>query len=120
MPRDIILGDTVGEAYSKGISHVGILYATDPPQWWWDLKQNVCYFGDPDLRMYVPNTDYSDKNTWEKPKSLWLDDELSFSGHMPFGVTGHPHAKEKQSLLEKYLFVILVIVVIIILLIAFA
>ena len=119
MPRDIILGDTVGEAYSKGISHVGILYATDPPQWWWDLKQNVCYFGDPDLRMYVPNTDYSYKNTWEKPKSLLFDDELSLSGHMPFGVTGHPHAKEKQSLLEKYLFVILVIVVII-LLIAFA
>jgi hypothetical protein len=34
IPRDIILGDTVGEAYMKGIKHVGILYTGDPPQWW--------------------------------------------------------------------------------------
>ena len=54
IPRDIICGDTVGEAYTKGIGHVGILYLTDPPQWWWDILNNVCYFGDPDLRMYVP------------------------------------------------------------------
>jgi len=85
MPRDIILGDTVGEAFAKGISHVGILYATDPPKWWWDIEQNVCYFGDPDLRMYVPSAEYSEKNTWDKPKTLRYDEELNLNGHTPFG-----------------------------------
>jgi hypothetical protein len=74
IPRDIILGDTVGEAYAKGISHVGILFLgggqDGGPQWWWDDAENVVYFGDPNLRIYVPENEYSDKNTWDKPKSL--------------------------------------------------
>ena len=100
IPRDIILGDTVGEAYVKGMSHVGILYLGDnggPPQWWWDSAENVVYFGDPDLRMYVPGTDYSDANTWERPEPLRFDTDISLHGHMPFGSLNHPHVKQAQT-----------------------
>jgi len=95
IPRDIILGDTVGEAYSKGISHVGTLYISDPPQWWWDTAENVVYFGDPCLRMYVPNTQYSDKNTWELPQSIEYDISTDFEGHTPFGALDHPHENDE-------------------------
>ena len=91
IPRDIILGDTIGEAYVKGISHVGILYITDPPQWWWDMMENVVLYGDPDLRVWVPSTEYSDKNHWDEPESLVYAKNLSINGHMPFGATSYPH-----------------------------
>jgi len=95
MPRDIVLGDTVGEAYRKGVSHVGVLYATDPPQWWWDSEQNVVYFGDPDLRLFTPETDYSDANYWEKQdtESVRYNEDTSINGHMPFGAKDYPHEK---------------------------
>ncbi len=121
IPRDIILGDTVGEAYSKGISHVGILFLgggkDGGPQWWWDDAENVVYFGDPDLRMYVPENEYSDKNTWDKPKSLIYDEEMNIAGHAPFGATNYPHAKEQLTFMQKYLWLIVIIVLIVILLI---
>jgi len=123
MPRDIILGDTIGKAYTEGIGHTGILYLGDAagnPQWWWDVEENVCLFGDPDLRAYVPDTTYSDANTWNKPKTLSYDEETNLDGHMPFGATGYPHAKEQKSFLEKYLWLILIIVVVAILIIAVA
>lgn len=91
IPRDIILGYTIGEAYVRGMSHVGILYISDPPQWWWDLCENVCLFGDPDLRVWVPGTEYSDKNHWNEPESLVYAKDLSINGHMPFGATEYPH-----------------------------
>ncbi|EMR73555.1 hypothetical protein MBGDN05_00116 [Thermoplasmatales archaeon SCGC AB-539-N05] len=96
VPRDMILGDTIGEAYNKGISHVGILYIGDdgdPPQWWWDTAENVCLFGDPDLRMFVPGTDYSDANYWERDdvQPIRYDAELSVDGHMPYGATDYPN-----------------------------
>ena len=108
-PRDVALGDTVGQAYTKGISHTGILYISEPPQWWWDSGENVCFYGDPDLRMFVPGTDYSDTNHWTKEdtKPLQYDEDLSVAGHMPFGVSSYPHARQQQTLLEKYLFVII-------------
>lgn len=100
MPRDIVLGDTVGEAYTKGISHVGKLYSTDPPEWWWDTLQNVVYFGDPDLRMLVPDDTYSDKNHWtpEDVSPLHYDENLNINGHMPFGAKTYPHAAEAEEL----------------------
>jgi len=118
IPRDIICGDTVGEAYTKGIGHVGILYLTDPPQWWWDILNNVCYFGDPDLRMYVPSTEYSDANYWtrEETKPLCYDNELNLGGHAPFGATGYPHEKEPE--LEILAWVILAIVIILVIIIS--
>jgi hypothetical protein len=70
IPRDLALGYTIGEAYVNGISKVGILYIgggkDGGPQWWWDLMQNVCFYGDPNLRVLVPGTDYSNANYWRK------------------------------------------------------
>ena len=117
IPRDIILGDTVGEAYTKGISHVGILYISDPPQWWWDVSENVVYFGDPELRMFVPGTEYSDANNWKQEDTLPLryNTEVSVSGHMPFGATSYPNQKEPMTFLQKYQLLIIAIIVIVIL-----
>ena len=128
MPRDIILGDTVGEAFNRGISHVGILYlggagpAGDEPQWWWDNHENVVYFGDPDLRMYVPSTEYSDKNTWEREdvESMRYDIETDINGHMPFGATEYPNEKEPTGILSDYMGIIIVVIAVIILLVALA
>lgn len=105
IPRDIILGDTVGEAYTKGISHVGILYISDPPQWWWDTAENVVYFGDPDLRMFVPSTQYSANNYWEQKdiRPLKYDAAFSVDGHMPFGSTGHPNKREPSAIWQQYM-----------------
>ncbi len=110
MPRDMVLGDTVGEAYTKGISHVGKLYATDPPEWWWDSKQNVVYFGDPDLRMFVPGTDYSDENYWTKKdtEAMRYDEDADINGHMPFGAKDHPNEIKPKSILEQYMVPIII------------
>ena len=124
IPRDIILGDTLGDAYTKGMSHVGILYLEGGndggPQWWWDLAENVVYFGDPDLRMYVPTNDYSDVNQWDKKdtRPLTYDTEVSINGHMPFGVASYPNEKKPVTFWEQYLLIIVIIVLVIILLIA--
>jgi len=117
IPRDIVLGYTVGEAYTRGISHVGTLYITDPPQWWWDTAENVVYFGDPDLRMYVPGTDYSDNNHWEKDDttSLRYDEEFSISGHMPYGAKEYPHQIKPLSFIEKNIVLIIALTAIAIL-----
>ncbi|MGF3584845.1 MAG: hypothetical protein ACQXXD_03930 [Thermoplasmatota archaeon] len=119
IPRDIILGDTVGEAYTKGISHVGILYITDPPQFWWDITENVCYFGDPDLRVFVPETRYSNSNYWEKgdTKPLFYDADISINGHMPYGATGYPNQIKPLSFVEKYIVLLIGLAIIIILLV---
>jgi hypothetical protein len=124
IPRDIILGDTVGDAYTKGMSHVGILYlqggVDGGPQWWWDLAENVVYFGDPDLRMFVPSTEYSDANLWQKKdtRPLTYDKEVSIDGHMPFGVASYPNEKKPITFWEQYLWLIVILVLIVILLIA--
>ncbi|MCD6512755.1 MAG: hypothetical protein J7K61_04060 [Thermoplasmata archaeon] len=85
--RDIALGSSVGEAYANGIHHVGIEYLTK--QWWWDIKENVCYFGDPKLHVYTPN------NPWDKPDSLAENDLID--GHAMFGATSYPHQPSKQD-----------------------
>jgi hypothetical protein len=115
IPRDLVIGDSIGEAYTKGISHVGKLYATDPPEWWWDAEQNLVYFGDPDLRFYVPATKYSDDNNWEiqDTQPLLYDANLDINGHNPFGATYYPNKIEPFLLNEQYLIVISVILLII-------
>jgi len=80
--RDIALGLTVGEAYANGIHHVGIEYLTG--QWWWDIYENVVYFGDPDLRVYSPT--YS----WERPADISAIG-LDLGGHTPAGAMEHPN-----------------------------
>jgi len=99
LPRDLALGKTIGEAYNDGMAEVGVQYLVD--QWWWDLNENVVFFGDPDLRVYVPSTEYSDKNHWtyEKTRPLSFDATLNIEGHMPFGADSYPHARERPLLL---------------------
>ncbi|EMR73556.1 hypothetical protein MBGDN05_00117 [Thermoplasmatales archaeon SCGC AB-539-N05] len=108
--RDIVLGDTIGEAYVKGISKVGVLYITDPPQWWWDKLENVCFYGDPDLRPFVPSTEYSDNNNWEKDdvQPIRYDEDLSINGHMPYGATSYPH-ETTPMLWMQYIWIIIAI-----------
>ncbi len=122
IPRDIALGDTVGEAYAKGMSHVGILYISDPPQWWWDAAENVCYYGDPDLRVFTPSTTYSDKNYWEKEdtKPLRYDAEITIAGHMPYGATDYPNEREPTTLWQQYIWLIALILIVILAIVAIA
>lgn len=123
MIRDMILGDTVGRAYTKGISHVGALYANDPTEWWWDVGQNVVYYGDPDLRMLVPGKDYGDTNHWttEEVASIRCDSELNVNGHMPFGAETYPNASERQLLLfgMPLYFIALVLIILLVIFIGF-
>ncbi len=60
--RYLAMGYTTGEAYEMAMSHVGIEYLTG--KWWWDISENVCYFGDPCLRVWSPA--YS----WEEPEAM--------------------------------------------------
>jgi len=114
VPRGIALGKTIGEIYSEGISKVGILYISEPPQWWWDLAENVCLYGDPNLRIWAPSTEYSAMNHWasQDVESLRYDSREGFSvdGHMPFGVTSYPHAREPASWFNQ-IWIMLAIVV---------
>jgi len=127
IPRDIILGYTVGQAYARGMEHVGILYLGgggvdgEKPQWWWDDAENVVYFGDPMLRMYVPETKYSDANYWTEDEvfPLSFDKETCIEGHCPFEVTIYPNAYEEEGWFNQFmqiltLLVILLIVILII------
>ena len=126
IPRDIVLGDTVGEAYVKGISHVGILYLGgagpngEEPQWWWDIMENVCYFGDPDLRMYVPSTKYSDDNYWEKEDTAALSYSMdtNINGHMPYGATGYPNEREEKPVFDMFILVIIAVILVVVILVA--
>jgi len=123
IPRDIALGYTVGEAYTRGIQQVGILYlgggaGADEPQWWWDDAEGVVYFGDPNLRMFVPGTEFSNQNNWKKPQALTFEEDLTIEGHSPFGATSHPREITPKTLFEKYLFVIIIIIIIVLLIIA--
>jgi len=75
--RALALNYTVGEAYQMGMEFVGIQYLTG--QWWWDILENVVYFGDPNLRVYVPEL------AWQKPASLNYSPDIWLNGHTPFG-----------------------------------
>jgi hypothetical protein len=116
IPRDIALGDTVGEAYAKGMGYVGILYISDPPQWWWDKAENVCYYGDPDLRVFTPDTEYSDNNYWteEETQPIKYDEELNLAGHMPYGATSYPHEKEPDAEIPLWAIILIAVILVLI------
>jgi hypothetical protein len=99
--RDIALGYSVGEAYERGIKHVGIQYLTN--QWWWDIFENVVYYGDPNLRVFSP------KYAWEEPEALEYG--TTIDGHSPFGARSHPNAIESTFLLEMMIFAIILLAV---------
>lgn len=118
VPRGIALGKTIGEIYSEGIKKVGILYISEPPQWWWDLAENVCLYGDPDLRIWVPSTEYSAKNHWEsrdvQPFVYDAANGLLLDGHMPFGVSQYPHERRPSFVWDSYLVPLGVVVLVLI------
>ncbi len=121
VPRDIALGKTIGETYSEGIKKVGILYISEPPQWWWDLTENVCLYGDPDLRIWTPSTEFSTNNHWEEqdvePLNYISTEPFSIDGHMPFGADVYSHARTPSFWTGLYLWIgiaILIIAVVIV------
>ena len=114
VPRGIALGETIGDIYAEGIKKVGIQYIADKThQWWWDLAENVCLFGDPDLRPWVPSVEYSSNNHWDSSdiQPLRYDSSLSIDGHALFGATEHPNRYTPMSFNPLYILVILTIVV---------
>ena len=107
------LGDTLGEAYERGMRACGPELLVG--QWWWDIWENVCLFGDPNLHVYVPGTEFSDENNWEKPDLLSYDENLNLYGHTPFGAKNYPNKKELKT--ETPLILIIGIIVILLLII---
>ncbi|MEM0493407.1 MAG: hypothetical protein QXS02_05600, partial [Candidatus Thermoplasmatota archaeon] len=105
VPRGLALGKTIGEIYNEGIKKVGIQYISEPPNWWWDLAENVCLYGDPDLRLWVPSKEYSNMNYWTKTdvESLRYDPEVGFivDGHAPFGASDYPHGRNPPTVFEE-------------------
>ncbi len=96
--RDIYYGHTVGDAYERGISHVGIEYLIDG--WWWDIFENLVYYGDPDLKVYSP------VNSWAEPVSLQKGSIID--GHAPFGADDHPHATNAGLIWDIIFFTVMV------------
>ena len=109
------MGDTIGQAYELGMRACGPEFIVG--QWWWDKWENVELFGDPNLRVFVPGTEYSDANYWEKEdtESLRYDAEFSIDGHMPFGVTSYPNETEPTTFWQQNFWLILIIIAIAIL-----
>jgi hypothetical protein len=92
--RGIALGYDIGSCYAEGIKHVGIGYLTD--QWWWDIYENVIYYGDPNLRAWSPT------KGWDKPIALKAG--VSVNGHSPTGATSHPAAIGSTMAFEGLLY----------------
>ena len=114
-------GYTVGQAYELGMRACGPEFLVG--QWWWDKWENVCLFGDPSLRVFVPGTDYSDANYWTQKdtQSVSYDSELNIQGHMPYGATSYPHARQPEKpFLEKYIWYIAIIIIVILIIILIA
>ena len=125
VPRDYALGKTAGETYAEGITEIGVKYLFEDDEdrvWWWDTAENMVLFTDPDLRIWVPSTDYDDRarNHWEREDILPIryDNTLSVDGHMPFGATEYPKEREPLTILQEYLWLIISTIVIIILIVA--
>jgi len=65
---------------------VGVQYLTEG--WWWDIFENLEYYGDPDIRVFIPTEPYS----WAEPEPLKYEKSAVVNGHSPFGATNHPNA----------------------------
>ncbi len=96
--RDIYYDRTIGDAYERGISHVGIEYLIDG--WWWDIFENLVYYGDPDIKVFSP------KNAWEEP--AYLNKGTVVSGHAPFGSSDHPRSMGTGLFLDITVFLVMV------------
>jgi hypothetical protein len=123
-PRDFALGKSIGQSYAEGRTKIGIKYLfedDEPVDWWWDSAENVVLFSDPKLHIWIPQADYDldAKNHWEfdDVRPLEFDEDLSFDGHMPFGVTDHSNVREIPLLNLQQIIVIVALVLIISLLV---
>lgn len=107
IPRDIALGDTIGQAYEHGMAAVGIEYLVN--QWWWDLNENVLFYGDPDLRVWAPSNEWDlhGNNHWEASDitPLAYDAQFTIDGHMPFGISAHTKVRQAGFSFSEYLWV---------------
>ena len=121
IPRDFAIGETIGESYAKGRCEIGIKYLFEEDEkreWWWDSAENVVLFADPDLRIWIPSTEYDDqaRNHWKREdieQMRYLED-FDVAGHTPFGATSYPHAKQPITWFEQYLWLIIAIIIILI------
>lgn len=123
VPRGIALGKTIGDLYTEGITKVGIQYVHEgQPEFWWDLAENVCLYGDPNLRVWVPSTEFSTKNHWTvddiAPYDFDQKDPLSVDGHTPFGALSHHRERSPPTFLAEYGIVIIASVLIVVLVLA--
>jgi len=125
IPRDFALGKTIGESYADGRAKIGIKYLfedNEEIEWWWDSAENVVLFSDPDLRIWVPSTEWDTKarNHWESKDiaPLKYDKEMSVDGHMPYGAADYPHEKEPASWLQYIIWIVVVILLIVVLVVA--
>lgn len=119
-PKDFALGETIGESFAKGRCEIGIKYLFEEDEkrdWWWDSYENVVLFADPDLRIWVPSTEWDPeaKNHWEREdvEPMRYQEDFNIAGHTPFGATSYPHAKEPLTFWQQYLLIIIVIVIVI-------
>ncbi|MEM4258912.1 MAG: hypothetical protein QXL17_07175 [Candidatus Thermoplasmatota archaeon] len=123
VPRGIALGQTIGQIYADGIKKVGIQYISEPPVWWWDLAENVCLYGDPNLRIWVPENQYSSMNHWKQSDVLPLPYSpttgFAVDGHMPFGTTEHPNARQPVPLYMSLMWIIVIALIVGVLIIGF-
>ena len=113
----VCLINTINERiviYEKGMRACSPEYSVGHS--WWDIWENVYCFGDPDLRAFVPNTDYSDVNHWtqEEIQPLMYDKELTIDGHMLFGAASYLHESEPASEIPLWIILFVVVVVLII------
>ena len=113
--KRLALGDTIGEAYEQGMRVSAPEFSAN--QWWWDVWENVELFGDPDLRPYVPSTEFSDKNYWEQQDTLPMryTADVNIDGHTPFGAEEYPYRKEPRLWFEENMVLVLIIAVVVVL-----
>ena len=99
---------------------VGAEYLID--HWWWDLNENVLFYGDPDLRVWTPENEFdvAGLNHWERKdiEALSYDGKISINGHMPFGATSYPREREPQPFLPIWLLVVIILIVVLLLVLA--
>lgn len=80
---------------------MGIEYMIDG--WWWDIFENLVYYGDPDMKVYSP------VNAWEEPEHL--SKGAVIDGHSPYGSSDHPN-KMGNGLIWDFVILFIVIGVI--------
>jgi LPXTG-motif cell wall-anchored protein len=66
--------------------------------------------------VFVPGTDYSSSNHWEKEDTtpLAYDTDVSINGHMPFSVTSYPKEKKPVTFWQQNLWLMAAFLMIVI------